>query len=253
MKKITFLPLFTLFLFTAKSQQGGVGIGTVSPDPSAILDVTASNMGAQLPVISLSSTVDVTTVASPKRGFIIYNTAVAGTGITAVDKGLYAYNGTVWEKMYTKANVITEAEKIPFIIPVFAASNIGISSSIPAGTNTGLTFNTLHHNLPTGAQGTVGDYTGYSIQQTGRYVISYAIDTRNTTGDANGTAFVTVQKNGAAVCKYGMERSYQFTGISSTCSLQLSTGDVINFLVQSNGANYQIANTNVSISKVLNN
>lgn len=253
MKKIILFPLFTLFIFTAKSQQGSVGIGTTSPNASAILDVTASNKGLKLPVISLSSTTDVTAVTSPKTGFIIYNTAVAGTGMTAVDKGVYAYNGTAWEKMLTKANVVTEVGKIPFITPVFAASNIGISASITAGTSTSLTFNTLYQNVPAGAQGTAGAYTGYTIQQTGRYVISYAVDTRNTTGDTNGNSFVTVQKNGATVCTYGMERDYQFAGISSTCALGLSSGDVIGFMVQSNGANYQIANTNVSIAKILNN
>ncbi|MDH6250619.1 hypothetical protein M2347_000346 [Chryseobacterium sp. H1D6B] len=253
MKKITILPLFTLFLFTAKAQQGSIGIGTTSPNSSAVLDVTASNKGLKLPVISLSSTADVTAVTTPKTGFIIYNTAVAGSGMTAVDRGLYAFNGTAWEKMLTKANVVTEVEKIPFITPVFAASNIGTSSSITAGTNTSLTFNTLYQNLPAGAQGAAGAYTGYTIQQTGMYVVSYAVDTRNTAGDVNGNTFVTVQKNGATVCTYGMERDYQFAGISSTCALGLSTGDVIRFMVQSNGADYQIANTNVSISKILNN
>jgi hypothetical protein len=253
MKKITLIPLFTLLLFTAKAQQGSVGIGTTSPNPSAILDVSASNKGLKLPVISLSSTADVTAVTTPKTGFIIYNTAVAGSGMTAVDKGLYTYNGTAWEKMLTKANVVTEVEKIPFITPVFAASNMGISSSIIAGTTTNLTFNTLYQNLPPGAQGIPGAYTGYTIQQTGMYVISYVVNTRNTTGDANGNLFVTVQKNGATVCTYGAERDYQFAGVSSTCALGLSTGDVISFMTQSNGANYQIANTNVSISKILNN
>lgn len=253
MKKITIISLFTLLFFTTNAQQGSVGIGTTSPNPSAILDVSASNKGLKLPVISLASTADVTAITNPKTGFIIYNTAVAGSGMTAVDKGVYAYTGTAWEKMFTKANVITEVAKIPFITPVFAASNIAISSSITAGATTNLTFNTLYQNLPAGAQGPTGSYTGYTIQQAGMYVISYAVDTRNTSGDTNGNTFVTVQKNGATVCTYGMERDYQFAGISSTCAVSLSIGDLISFMVQSNGANYQIANTNVSISQILNN
>ncbi|MBV8328705.1 hypothetical protein [Chryseobacterium sp.] len=250
-KNFTLLAMFLFFFF--KAQQGGVGIGNTSPDPSAILDVTATNKGLQLPVVSLTSTTDASTIPSPKTGFIIYNTAVAGSGMTSVDKGIYAFTGSVWEKMFTKANVITEVEKIPFITPVFAASNIATSSSITAGTTTNLTFNTLYQNLPVGAQGPASNYTGYTIQENGRYVISYTADTRNTTGDANGSSAFFVQKNGAMVCTYAMERDYQFAGLSSTCTLGLVAGDQITFSIQSNGADYQIANTNVSISKILNN
>ncbi len=85
------------------------------------------------------------------------------------------------------------------------------------------------------------------------YVITYNVDTRNTTGDINGSSALFVQKNGATVCTYAMERDYQFAGLSSTCTLELVIGDTISFSVQSNGTNYQIGNTNVSISKILNN
>ncbi|AZA84938.1 hypothetical protein C1637_21910 [Chryseobacterium lactis] len=243
--------MFLLIFF--KAQQGGVGIGNTSPNPSAILDVTATNKGLQLPVVSLTSTADTSTILAPKRGFVIYNIATAGSGMAAVDKGLYVYTGTVWEKMFTKANVITEVEKIPFITPVFAASNIATSSSITAGTTTNLTFNSLYQNIPIGAQGPAGAYTGYSIKENGMYVITYTVDTRNTAGDVGGSSALFVQKNGATVCTYAMERDYQFAGLSSTCTLGFVVGDVISFSVQSNGANYQIGNTNVSISKILNN
>lgn len=253
MQKKFFCLLCIVLLVIFKAQQGGVGIGTTSPNPSAVLDVTASNKGLKLPVVSLTSTTDVTSIPNPKTGFVIYNTSVAGSGTTDVDKGVYAFNGTVWEKMFTKANVVTEVEKIPFITPVFAASNIATSASITAGTTTSLTFNTLYQNLPTGVQGSAGAYTGYTIQENGRYVISYTVDTRNTAGDTNGSSALFVQKNGTTACTYAMERDYQFAGLSSTCTLELSVGDIITFSVQSNGANYQIGNTNVSISKISNN
>nr|WP_315026582.1 hypothetical protein [uncultured Chryseobacterium sp.] len=253
MQKKIFITLCMFLLIFSEAQQGGVGIGNTSPNPSAILDVTATNKGLQLPVISLTSTTDVSSVLSPKTGFVIYNTSVAGSGMTSVNKGLYVFNGTVWEKMFTKANIITEVEKIPFITPVFAASNIATSGSITGGTTTNLTFNSLFKNLPIGVQGPAGAYTGYQIQENGMYVITYTADTRNTTGDTGGSSALFVQKNGTTVCTYAMERDYQFAGLSSTCTLSLVSGDTMTFSVQSNGANYQIANTNVSISKILNN
>lgn len=69
------------------AQQESVGIGTTNPDAPAILDVTSSNKGLQLPVVYLTSTTDVTTIPNPKTGFIIYNNAVAGSGNTSVSKG----------------------------------------------------------------------------------------------------------------------------------------------------------------------
>ncbi len=130
MQEKNFILVCIFFLIFGHAQQGGVGIGNTVPNSSAILDVTSTNKGFQLPVVSLTSTADISTVQAPKRGFVIYNTAVAGTGMSSVNKGLYVFNGTAWEKMFTKANIITEVEKIPFITPVFAASNIATSSSI---------------------------------------------------------------------------------------------------------------------------
>lgn len=249
--KLLLLPLhFVPFFFSA--QQGSVGIGTTNPDPSAILEVASTSKGVQLPVVSLTSTADITTVANPKPGFVVYNTTVAGSGTTAVSKGLYTYNGSAWEKMWTKANVKTEVEKIPFITPVFAASNLAASGSIAAGTISNLTFNTLYQNSPAGAQGSAGAYTGYAIQQAGGYVISYNADLRNVSGDTIGGTIVYVLKNGTNVCTYGTAKVYQFGGVSGTCTLNLAVNDIITFRVQSSNAAYQVTNPNVSISRISN-
>lgn len=100
--------LFVINALYLSAQQESVGIGTTNPDAPAILDVTSSNKGLQLPVVYLTSTTDVTTIPNPKTGFIIYNNAVAGSGNTSVSKGLYAFNGTGWERMWTKSDVKTE-------------------------------------------------------------------------------------------------------------------------------------------------
>lgn len=250
MKKTIFL---LLWFPIVKAQTGSVGIGTTTPDPSAILDVKASNKGIQLPIISLNSTTDVTTIPNPKIGFIIYNTSNSGSGNIAVTKGLYVYNGTIWEKMWSKQEVKDEVEKIPFITPVFAASNIATSGNIVAGTITNLTFNTLYQNNPPGAVGPPTAYSGYVVQQAGGYVISHNIDLRNTSGDTLTGTMVYVFKNGTSICTYGTSKYYQYGGISSTCTVKLAANDVITFRAQSSDVNYQITNPNVSISKISNN
>ncbi|MBB4805923.1 hypothetical protein HNP38_001195 [Chryseobacterium defluvii] len=253
MKKKELMILLSCFTAFSYAQQGSVGIGTTTPDTSAVLDVTSSDKGLQLPVVSLTSTTDVLTVPNPKTGFIVYNKAIAGSGLSAVNKGLYAYNGTAWEKMWTKANVKAEVEKVPFITPVFAASNMASSGSIAAGTISNLTFNTLYQNSPAGVQGSSGAYTGYAVQQAGGYVISYNVDLRNVTGDTFGGAMVYVLKNGTNICTYGTSKVYQFGGVSGTCTVNLAAGDVITFRGQSSNAAYQITNPNVSISRISNN
>ncbi|MCF2502655.1 hypothetical protein L0663_04655 [Dyadobacter sp. CY107] len=75
MKKI-FL-LFTLLWFHQKlfaQTVGNVGIGTYYPDPSAALDIYATNKGVLFPRIFLQSTTDAGAIQNPERGLLIFNT-----------------------------------------------------------------------------------------------------------------------------------------------------------------------------------
>lgn len=65
---------------------------------SSLLDVDATDKGILVPRVSLSATTDVVTVATPANSLLVYNTATAGAGATAVTPGYYYYNTTaaVW-------------------------------------------------------------------------------------------------------------------------------------------------------------
>ena len=93
MKKIVFILSLLACQSTVFAQ---LGVGTNSPDASAQLDVTASNKGFLAPRIALASATDVTTIASPASGLMIYNTATAGTSPNDVIPGYYYYDGTKW-------------------------------------------------------------------------------------------------------------------------------------------------------------
>jgi microcystin-dependent protein len=58
-----------LFIFETGNAQ--VGIGTVSPDPSAALDISASGKGILVPRITLTQR---TGIASPAQGLVVYQT-----------------------------------------------------------------------------------------------------------------------------------------------------------------------------------
>ncbi|MEM7085900.1 MAG: tail fiber domain-containing protein [Bacteroidota bacterium] len=64
---------------------GQVGIGTTTPDPSSILDITSSNTGVLLPRM-LQSERDA--IPTPAVGLLIYQTDGS--------PGFYAYNGSSW-------------------------------------------------------------------------------------------------------------------------------------------------------------
>ena len=80
-----------------------VGIGTSTPAASAQLDVASTNKGFLPPRIALTSTTDITTIASPVAGLMVYNTATAGTSPNNVSPGIYFYTGTAWASMVATA------------------------------------------------------------------------------------------------------------------------------------------------------
>ena len=98
MKKIIgfFILIWSLHL------QAQVGIGTTAPDPSSILDITASNKGVLVPQVSLSNVTDTATpITSPATGLLIWNTNAAVTGGSGI--GFYFFNGAQWIMISTSA------------------------------------------------------------------------------------------------------------------------------------------------------
>ncbi|REC77499.1 hypothetical protein DRF60_10960 [Chryseobacterium elymi] len=97
MKKKIFCLLIGLVTITIKSQ---VGIGTATPDPSSILELSSSDKALMLPKVSLTSTTDITTVTNPVKGLLVYNLSDSGTGTGRVYKDLiYLYDGVVWQAL----------------------------------------------------------------------------------------------------------------------------------------------------------
>ncbi len=91
MKNLYFFIISLFFYSILKAQ---VGIGTVSPNPSSILDVTSLDKGVLLPRVSLTGTSDTSTISSPAEGLIIYNNVTTSD----VTPGFYYWNGSVWTR-----------------------------------------------------------------------------------------------------------------------------------------------------------
>ena len=73
MKRLAIL-LTVLVLHQQIFSQGNVGVGTINPNPSAVLDIYSSNKGMLVPRVYLQSALDKTTILLPASGLLVYNT-----------------------------------------------------------------------------------------------------------------------------------------------------------------------------------
>ena len=78
---------------------GTVGIGTPSPNASALLDVASTSKGFLPPRVALTAINSALPVTSPVSGLLVYNTATAGTSPNNVMPGYYYWNGTTWSQL----------------------------------------------------------------------------------------------------------------------------------------------------------
>lgn len=70
---------------------GNVGIGTATPDASAILDVSSTTKGLALPTMTAAQA---SAISNPKKSLMIYVTDTNGTFTSA---GWWGFNGTIWK------------------------------------------------------------------------------------------------------------------------------------------------------------
>lgn len=101
LKQLSFL-LFSLISFGALAQN--VGIGTINPNSSAILDVASSNKGLLLPRIA-----DTSNVSTPAAGLVIYNQA---------DRAPNYFDGNRWNNVAdAHNNYVPVHGSVKYILP----------------------------------------------------------------------------------------------------------------------------------------
>jgi hypothetical protein len=90
-----------LLLFGVHAASAQVGIGTTTPNTDAMLDLTSVNKGFLLPRVALTGTTSPSPLSVHVAGMVVYNTATAGSGSTAVAPGIYINDGTGWRLFTT--------------------------------------------------------------------------------------------------------------------------------------------------------
>lgn len=113
MKKYITITSLVLLLGTA-SLQAQVGINTNNPNKDAALDLNNTNgsntKGLLLPKVALQATDNAAPLSVHTAGMKVYNTATAGTGVTAVTPGEYFNDGFKWVRTATTANAADSSD-----------------------------------------------------------------------------------------------------------------------------------------------
>ncbi|MBC7411149.1 MAG: tail fiber domain-containing protein [Bacteroidia bacterium] len=97
MKNI-YTSLIVLCTTAISPQAQNIGINSTGATPvaSAMLDVVSTNRGLLIPRVTLTSTTDVVTIATPAISLLVYNTATAGVVPNIVLPGYYYWDGGKW-------------------------------------------------------------------------------------------------------------------------------------------------------------
>lgn len=93
---------------TAQVAQQKVGDNPTIINPNAVLELESADKGLLLPRLALTSTDSFAPLTAHVAGMTVYNTAVAGTGETAVTPGYYYNDGTQWVRIAVATDIKTE-------------------------------------------------------------------------------------------------------------------------------------------------
>ena len=87
-------------------ESGSVGVGTIEPHASAILELKSDKKGILIPKVTLQNATDIVTVKDPEKGLMIYNKKVT-TGLQY--EGFVYWDGQQWK---TLANDVLAQPKV---------------------------------------------------------------------------------------------------------------------------------------------
>jgi hypothetical protein len=103
MRKLFYFITFISLVCATDAQN--VGIGTTTPNASALLHLNSTNKGVLIPQVSLSNLTDVVSIPSPASGLLVYNTTQPGVNNDLV-RGYYYYSvsSLTWVRLADNLN-----------------------------------------------------------------------------------------------------------------------------------------------------
>lgn len=149
MKKITILAAALLgSVYFANAQ---VGIGTPTPNASAMLDITATNKGVLIPRVELTdASTALSGATTHENSLLVYNTATAEEGVEGkeVKPGFYYWFNGSWERVTSQTdleNIIGETNQeleniINLLQTAYPSNNLDDSTTTGADLGGGMVY-----------------------------------------------------------------------------------------------------------------
>lgn len=202
-----------LLAWTGSGTLGAVGVGTGTPNPSAVLDITSTNRGLLLPRMTAAQRA---AIATPANGLIVYQTDGA--------QGIYQYTAGAWQ--------ITTQPKIAF----GATHPNGGGTSYPSGTEFVVAFDGELYDY--GNSFDPVTYT-FTAPVAGVYHFDAAFIGANTATSFDASITISLSTSGGS---YYTRRAYSAPGpdpqLMATLStdLDLLAGDTVQVRVDASAA-----------------
>ncbi len=205
---------FTAMFFDVNN--GNVGVGTITPDPSAQLDVSSTNKGILVPRVALTATNSAGPITSPAVSLMVYNTATIVSPPNSVSPGYYYWDGVKWVTFGSSGgtnwtllgnagtvdgtNFIGTTDNVPFNIKVnnLKAGRIE-NNSATANTFLGYLAGNVNN---TGVNNTATGYYSLALNTSGNRNTAcgvYTINTNTSGSDNTATGYYALKNNSTGV------------------------------------------------------
>lgn len=183
-------PMISILFFTTSLHSQNVGIGTTTPDASAMLEIEATNKGLLIPRVALTSVTDGTTIPSPATSLLVYNTGSGGL----TPAGYYYNSGTTASPSWVRLSTTPVGSEWKL------TGNSGtIDGTHFIGTTNNVSLNFRVNNQKAGRIGNTGDNSVFLGMGAGRN--DDGTDNKNTFIGAQSGNFNTTGDNNTA-CGY---------------------------------------------------
>lgn len=219
--KLVIVSLLSVFLF--QKIQAQVGIGTTSPNSSAILHLDSPNKGLLLTNIALKSATDALTIPSPATGLLVWNNGTGGFAPI----GLYYWHNAQWNMLSSGTSTPTSGgwnttgtnagtgsgastalalgtssyDDLIFKVNNNVIGRLGVNNSIQLGTGTSASQNAVAIGANAKADSNESIAVGYNSSATGyqSLAIGYGAKTTSNNETALGLNAQTSGQNSTAL------------------------------------------------------
>jgi hypothetical protein len=264
MKKLFVLLISFALIQNSTAQNVGINTAGSTPNSSAILDLNTGNTftspngkGLIIPNVALTATTDAVTVNTPFTSLLVYNTATAGSGSTAVSPGFYYWNGTKWVTFTgpgsndwallgnagttAGTNFLGTTDAVDLVFKTGATEYMRMTSSGRIGINNTLPSDILTVNVPSGstlnaitADVTAGNGTGNALYAVSDGQPNYSAIFAQSSPTAGGSGFTISTSNHTIAGQVNNNQAYSFAVYGRVVAAPAPSGGVLGYY----GASY---------------